>query len=193
MLGLEYRIKDLEPDGKDIDMSLPRDFLSDALSGPDGPMEGLGDSDAAIACSTLRLTAHLSKVKSTVLCDGWLRGRLALACQRCLGSAAVPVAIRVHSVYVPTSDAITDRSEGSDEDADEEDLDFAHHDGDVVDLWPLLREQIILAIPITVLCQESCRGLCPSCGTDRNLAACGCQPAAPLSPFAALKELKLPS
>lgn len=183
MLALEYRIKDLEGRDKDIDMSLSSAFLADALVGIDAKLD-----DASLA-----LSVRLSQCKSTILCDGWLRGRLTLACQGCLEPAVVDLSQRVHAIYVPASEPIIEGSEGSDEEIDEDDLDYAHHNGEVVDLWPLLREQIILAIPITVLCQEDCQGLCPSCGSDRNRIRCECQPAAVLSPFAALREVKLPS
>jgi len=183
MLALEYRIKDLEGRDKDIDLSLSSAFLADALVG----------FEAMLDDSSLALSVRLSQCKSTVLCDGWLRGRLSLSCQRCLEPAVIDLSQRVHSIYVPASEPVIENSEGSDEEIDEDDLDYAHHNGEVVDLWPLLREQIILAIPIAVLCQEDCRGLCPSCGMDRNRARCECQPAAVLSPFAALRDVKLPS
>lgn len=183
MLALEYRIKDLADRDRDIDMSLSSAFVADALSG----------FDATLNASSMHLAVRLSQCKSTVLCDGWLRGRLTLSCQRCLEPAAVELALRVHSIYVPASEAVVDNTDGSDEDLDEEDLDYAHHNGEVVDLWPLLREQIILAIPIAVLCQEDCRGLCSSCGVDRNRTSCHCQMTAPLSPFSSLRDIKLPS
>lgn len=183
MLALEYRIKDLDGRDKDIDMSLSPAFVADALLG----------FDASLDASSLRLDVRLSKVKSTVLCDGWLRGRLTLSCQRCLEPAAIDLSHRVHSIYVPESEAVVESNEGSDEDLDEDDLDYAHHNGEVVDLWPLLREQIILSIPMAALCKEDCCGLCPSCGIDRNHASCSCQAVPTLSPFAALRDVKLPS
>lgn len=54
-----------------------------------------------------------------------------------------------------------------------------------------LREILIIDHPITYLCREDCRGLCPQCGTDLNASACSCkmQTAAIRSkPFTSLKE-----
>ena len=56
---------------------------------------------------------------------------------------------------------------------------------------PIVREYIILAVPITVYCNEDCRGLCPLCGADRNQGECSCQPVGKLSPFSALRDVKL--
>ena len=42
-----------------------------------------------------------------------------------------------------------------------------------IDLWPFVREQILLAAPPSPVCREECKGLCISCGQDLNLADCG--------------------
>jgi uncharacterized protein len=102
----------------------------------------------------------------------------------------VSVALHVNTVYTP---ATAKRNAESDATVDDEDVDYAHHDGEIVDLWPSLREDIILAVPISVVCKQDCRGLCPSCGVDRNLATCDCETATPLSPFAGLRSIKLPT
>jgi uncharacterized protein len=73
----------------------------------------------------------------------------------------------------------------------EEYLDVFPYDGERVDLEPLFREQFVLAVPFAPLCAETCKGLCPQCGIDRNAASCACE--APVDPrLAALKGLKLP-
>lgn len=74
---------------------------------------------------------------------------------------------------------------------DPDDLDYAHHDREVVDLSGIVREYLLLSIPITTLCREDCKGLCPSCGADLNKTQCGCEREVHLSPFAALKNLDL--
>jgi uncharacterized protein len=45
---------------------------------------------------------------------------------------------------------------------------------DTIDLGPLVRDAIVLDLPMAPLCREDCRGLCPQCGTDRNEARCDC-------------------
>ena len=96
---------------------------------------------------------------------------------------------------LPDDDA-QDRADDAEEDEDaevsEEDLDVFPFDGERVDLEPLLREQFVLAVPFAPLCAETCKGLCPQCGIDRNTASCTCEP--PIDPrLAALKGLKIPS
>ena len=45
---------------------------------------------------------------------------------------------------------------------------------DTIDLGPLVRDAIVLELPMAPLCREDCRGLCPQCGADRNEGDCGC-------------------
>src|SRR5690606_29976088 len=47
--------------------------------------------------------------------------------------------------------------------------------GPEIDLRALLREVVALALPVQPLCRESCRGLCPACGVDRNVEPCDCR------------------
>lgn len=198
MTSFTFRIKDLEDHGKDVHASLPAEFLADALT----------DQGTDQSRSQVRIDAHLSKQGRNVMCDGRLSGRLTMTCQRCLGPAELPVEARLHTMFAPPTAVSVDKASGrggrrfgesTEIDADDEDLaasdvddeDYSHHDGEVVDLAPLVREYVILAVPMTVLCKEDCRGLCPSCGVDRNTTACACQPAQPLSAFSALKDLKI--
>jgi len=45
---------------------------------------------------------------------------------------------------------------------------------DAIDLGPLVRDAIVLELPMAPLCREDCAGLCPQCGADRNEGECGC-------------------
>jgi uncharacterized protein len=47
-------------------------------------------------------------------------------------------------------------------------------DGDSIDVEPVVREAVLLELPLAPLCRADCAGLCPQCGTDRNEAECGC-------------------
>lgn len=178
MTPLDYRLSAIEAGGVQLHPELSPERLAEAV----------GELGADVSKCAVTLDAHLSKEKTTVLCAGRLRGQLTLACQRCLEPARVDVDIPLHTVFTPAP-ADVDVTEAAD---DADDVDYAHHDGEIVDLWPTLREQLILVIPMTVLCKEACRGLCPTCGVDRNTVNCSCQQSAqPLSPFSALRSVKL--
>jgi uncharacterized protein len=52
--------------------------------------------------------------------------------------------------------------------------------GDELDLRPMVRDAVVLELPMTPLCEEDCQGLCPGCGADRNQEPCRC--VAPMDP-----------
>jgi uncharacterized protein len=58
-----------------------------------------------------------------------------------------------------------------------------------LDLTELLRQNVLVAMPIKPLCRSDCAGLCPVCGADRNQGDCGHAPEQLESPFSALSAL----
>jgi uncharacterized protein len=72
-----------------------------------------------------------------------------------------------------------------------EDLEFSLYDGYQIDLAPLVAEQLILALPSRALCRDDCEGLCPNCGTNRNLHRCACEPRLHDPRLAVLRTLKV--
>jgi uncharacterized metal-binding protein YceD (DUF177 family) len=145
---------------------------------------------------------------TTLFATGTFRGQVAAACSRCVNPVALPIEEALRVTFVPAPDLPDDdddddakakgKGKGKPDDEAPEDevsadeLDVFGYHGDVLDLEPLLREQFVLAIPFAPLCAETCKGLCPQCGIDRNSATCACE--APIDPrLAPLKGLKLPS
>jgi len=61
----------------------------------------------------------------------------------------------------------------NEEDPGDEDLLYYAHD--VLDLTEPIRQLVLLAAPMVPRCEEACRGLCPICGTNLNLATCSCE------------------
>lgn len=61
-----------------------------------------------------------------------------------------------------------------DSDTIDEETDLAYYNGDEIDIADLVRESIILAEPLKIVCSKSCRGLCPQCGINLNLTKCSC-------------------
>jgi uncharacterized protein len=72
-----------------------------------------------------------------------------------------------------------------------EDLDSGLIQEGVIDLGERLLEEVILTIPIQPLCRDTCLGLCPLCGENRNINPCSCKTKEKTSPFSVLKNLKV--
>jgi uncharacterized protein len=75
----------------------------------------------------------------------------------------------------------------------EEDMESGFFGGGEIHVSEIACEQVFLEIPLQPLCQEDCKGLCPVCGKDLNVADCECKKEAFESGFAALRKLKLDS
>jgi uncharacterized protein len=146
------------------------------------------EEDPGLEFAGARITGdvHLSKHGHDILVRGNLSGQMELACSRCLEPFAAPAAIDFDLLLVPGPIPAAAQVELS-----PEDLDLDYYTGEIVDLESILREQIILMLPLKPLCDESCKGLCPYCGANRNCEACSCSTDAVDSPFARLAKLKI--
>jgi uncharacterized protein len=164
--------------------------MRDALGAPDDdPQAGQGVADLDLYADG----AH-------AFAAGTFRGELTVACSRCVDPVKLVIDEKLRVTFMPRHEIPEDDDDGEpagdpdDEGAEvaEDDLDVFPFDGERIDLEPLLREQFVLAVPYAPLCSETCKGLCPQCGIDRNTASCSCTP--PIDPrLAALKGLKIPS
>ena len=72
---------------------------------------------------------------------------------------------------------------------DPEDPEVGRYAGDELDFGAAVLEILTLAWPMQPRCRESCRGLCPNCGTNWNVEPCGCVETSVSRPFAGLKGL----
>lgn len=99
---------------------------------------------------------------------GQAAGAVTGSCARCLESFDFQLQVPYAFVLVPHGHG------GAGDDLEEEDVNLSFYRGHEVDLSPLVREQIILALPMQPLCRDDCRGLCGSCGANLNDAGCAC-------------------
>lgn len=95
-----------------------------------------------------------------------------LKCARCLECFTKEFQASLYLVYIHGKDPKKD--------AEKVDLKFSEVErvylsGNSIDLSVGIREAIVLSIPITLLCHEGCRGLCPVCGINKNTKKCKCK------------------
>ncbi len=72
---------------------------------------------------------------------------------------------------------------------DDEDIINVGHDVFSFDITDYVREAVILALPMKMLCREDCKGLCAVCGGNLNDISCGCKPESPGSPLKKLEKI----
>ena len=107
-------------------------------------------------------------------------------CDRCLDPASYPVEVDFDLFYLPAKAGPKNPEVALD--AGESEIDF--YQGDGLELEDVLREQILFSLPMQKTCRQDCKGICPVCGQNRNVAECGCQSKAPDDRWAALRELQ---
>jgi uncharacterized protein len=104
--------------------------------------------------SPVELDLRLEAVMEGVLVTGTAHASLAGECVRCLEPITDEVDVRFQELYVYEDHALPE----------EEDDEVSTLQDDLVDLEPLLRDAVVLALPFQPLCEDDCPGLCPDCG-----------------------------
>lgn len=108
-------------------------------------------------------------------------------CDRCLEPADFPIDVDFDLFYRPVQR--TDYEE--DLEIDEGETEVAFYEGEGVRLQDVLREHILLSMPMQRTCREECQGICPVCGQNRNTATCGCEIKPVDDRWAALKKVQV--
>lgn len=128
---------------------------------------------------------HLEGVVESVVDGILVRGRLTTAvdaqCSRCLKDIDHQLDTEVVELFRDPDEVDPD---------DELDVGYEIRDVDI-DLDVLLRDALAPALPYSPVCDEDCKGLCPTCGTDLNEASCDCTDISTDARWAALEALRL--
>jgi uncharacterized protein len=119
---------------------------------------------------------------------GHLTVQMEADCDRCLDPAPYPVDADFELYYRPITDGYGE--EVKLEDLKENEVEMGHYEGDGMELNEVLREFVLLSLPMQRLCSESCKGICPVCGQNRNQQQCQCKSEAVDDRWAVLKQLK---
>ena len=135
----------------------------------------------------LKVSGFVQKVRQSVSLRMKLQGVIGMECGRCLEPVTYPVESELVYTLVPSEGKVGEE----DPSRSDEDMNFAYYSEDVIELDPLVLEQIVLQVPIKPLCSDLCKGLCPHCGTNLNRGSCECQGKMLDHRFSALKNFKV--
>ena len=132
----------------------------------DVPVETGENTEPDIAHALLRFL----RIGKSVQVDGSIQISVSMRCSRCVGDFAYPLDIAFKEEYIP--------AEELDPEADHEltgsELNIGFYTNDEIDTGELVKEQVLLAVPMKPLCSMECRGICPECGTNLNEGLCNC-------------------
>jgi len=126
------------------------------------------------------------KIIQDMRVKGRLAGILEANCARCLEPVTQNVAREFDLLYRPLgTDAGRDEMSVTDAEAE-----IGYYEGDSISLADVVREQVLLAVPVKLTCREDCKGLCPHCGKNLNHEQCSCAVAEEEPRWAALKQIR---
>lgn len=134
----------------------------------------------------LAFSGVVESVVDGLLVRGRLSATLRMACARCLRPITEQASLDVVELFSQPGAAPTHDGD------DELDPGYEILDGVVIDLDTLLRDALMPSAPYRPLCQSDCRGLCESCGADRNAVECACEDVVADPRWAPLAQLRLP-
>ena len=135
----------------------------------------LSEEDLAVR-GPIFVDGEISNAGDVLLLKAAIHTKVERECARCLKTFVSDVETKILEKFFPV-------------DAENIDDDAFSYEFDVVDITEAVREGLLVAEPLQVLCKEECRGLCPVCGVDRNVESCDCDTDTVDPRLAALKQL----
>ncbi|BDG06912.1 YceD family protein [Anaeromyxobacter paludicola] len=155
-----------------------------------------GDKAGYRSTGPTPVKAHLDKVGRRVVLKAHAAPELTVPCGRCLQPVKARVPVDFELTLVPADEYQDDAGEEKDEEGqvagsfEPEAVDEETYTGKVIDLDPMVREQLLLALPGYPVCRDDCKGLCPKCGANLNERDCGCDRHVPDPRWAGLEKFK---
>jgi uncharacterized protein len=114
----------------------------------------------------IQVDIDLEKVGDQLGLEGKVKVEGRFVCDRCAGEFNVPVAATYRMYYAPEGAAF--------EGIDPAELQVIPQGVGSIDIADDVRQTVVLAIPLKLLCNEGCKGLCPHCGKNLNEGNCSC-------------------
>ena len=143
------QVQEIDESGKEYSFAVTHAWLRHELS----DTEVRPDEDEPEG----HLRLHAQRQGSDLVLHGHLRARLVTECARCLADALVPVDVEVGLLL--TARGVELRAEPDELELTPEDLDREFYTGDRVVLDPVVREHLLVEVPIKPLCREDCPGI----------------------------------
>lgn len=144
----------------------------------------LKDEEATLA-GPVTGNVRLHRTNQGVFVDGKVHVPVRMECSRCLKPVTEELEFPLREQYYPTVDVNT----GAPLPPPDDELAFPIDRNHLLDLREAIRQNLVLALPMTALCKEDCAGLCPQCGKDLNNGPCDCRTETTDERFASLREL----
>ncbi len=162
---MEFKILELEREPVKFDLQLKPgavDFGDEA--------EQRGDLATSGRAEVIHEHRGPREIVPDIRLKGRLAGRFQVPCARCIEPVEIPLSAEFDLIFRPI---------GADAGAPERSItasetEIGYYQKDSLLLEDVLREQVLLSLPVKTLCKPDCKGLCPRCGANRNTQPCSC-------------------
>src|ERR1017187_6748386 len=169
---MEFKVSELEREAIDFDQE-----LAPGAVGLGQEAEQVGNLATAGRAEVLHEHRGPKDIVADIRLKGRFAGKFQVPCARCVEPVEIPLAADFDLIFRPA---------GADSEAPERSItapetEIGYYQKDSLLLEDVLREQVLLSLPVRTLCKPDCKGLCPRCGVNRNSLACSCEegPSAP--------------
>lgn len=175
------KVKDLELRKLEFDESFPPGVIE---LGPEltqtGPLKTAGRAELVREHRGARKTVDDIRLVGRFATD------IEVRCARCLDPVANAVSESFDLIYRPQG-VDTVGEEASISSAETE---IGYYQGEGLLLEDVLKEQVLLALPVKQVCMAGCKGLCPHCGVNLNTGSCNCAVSVPDVRWSALEDIR---
>ena len=162
---MEFKVSELEREPIEFDLELgvgAVDFGEEA--------EQVGPMATAGLAEVLHEHRGPKDIVADIRLRGNFSGKFQVPCARCVEPVEIPLAADFDLIFRP---AKAD-SEATERSITAPETEIGYYQNDSLLLEDVLREQVLLSLPVRTLCKDDCKGLCPRCGQNRNSQACSC-------------------
>ncbi len=132
---------------------------------------GFDPSEISLAQTAIAVEVRAERQAAEVRVRGSFSVEVQLTCSRCLEPVRLPITASFDQFYESNADHPLQGEIA----LKESDTEIGFFSGDFIDVNDIVREQILLALPMKPICRDDCRGLCPHCGKNRNVDSCNCE------------------
>jgi uncharacterized protein len=162
---MEFIVSELEREPIDFDLELAPGVVD---LGEEAAQQGL--LEASGRAEVLHEHRGPRDIVADIRLKGRFAGRFEVPCARCIEPVEIPLSGDFDLIFRP---AAAD-AEATERSITAQETEIGYYLRDSLSLEDVLREQVLLSLPVKTLCKPDCKGLCPRCGADRNSQPCNC-------------------
>lgn len=118
----------------------------------------------------ISIRGTIKKFGKDLYVKGHLLTEMIMCCSRCIENFTYTLDTGFEATYIPLGNELLEEER----ELNHKDLDILFYKDEKIDLRDVVRDQIVLSVPLKSLCKADCLGLCPKCGQNLNISKCDC-------------------